>query len=174
MGKRREKEEREIRKIAKRKTIVKVALGWFIDYVIITIVLRSLMIQLWQEFEPKFHISLYIVAIVFLTIMMLAFGLFLFYPEEIKKERHKRSSTFVKKSLAKHNRVGVIPINAPLRYWTFLTNELPSLGKFYATLKDDSYVTIEFKINDDKTYYFVENVEKEQFTYYYDLKKHEE
>lgn len=170
MERRSENEQSEIRKIADIETTRKTVFLGFCMYAFFMVIFAVLIIELKREFNPYFIISVLIITWIFVAVMAILVGIFIIYPNQIEKETKKRSVVFVANSLPKDYRIEVIPVQAPLRYYMFLTKEMPSLGNFYAKLKDDSYVTIEFKLKNDSSYHFVENIEKEKFTYYYKLK----
>ena len=90
------------------------------------------------------------------------------YPNEIEKEVKKRSVILVENFLSKYSRKKVISIRRTVRNYMFSTELHQSNGNFYATLEDE-YVKIEFKYENDTSYIFVENIEKELFAEYYEL-----
>lgn len=173
MERRSENEQREIRKIAKKKAIAKaVILGVSIfAFFGLCLLLMSLLGAFIHDSSKMIRMIELLINFLTLSIVIaILAGIFIIYPYQIEKETKKKSVVFVANSLIKDSRVEVIPVEAPLRYYMFLTKELPSLGNFYAKLRDNSYVTIEFKLENDSSYHFVENIEKEKFTYYYELK----
>lgn len=173
MERRSENEQSEIRKIAKKKAITKAVVvgvsifAYFALYILLMLLLGGFIHDYSKIIQG---IKLLIVFLVLSIAIAMLLGRYVIYDSEIQRERKKKSVLFVANSLPKDSRIEVIPVKTPLRYNMFLTKELPSLGNFYAKLRDDSYVTIEFKLENDSSYYFVENIEKEKFTYYYELK----
>ena len=168
----RKEELRQIRKIAKKKTIIKTVILGVVVFVFLSLYLLVISIagnMLFDFIKIMQFAKLLVWFLIMTVIVAILFGRYIIYDGEIKNETRKRSILYVEEKLSKNSRTEVKPIQTSARYYMFLTKEMPSIGKFYARLLGEKYVNIEFKLKGDAYYHFVENIEKEQFTYYYEL-----
>lgn len=149
----------EIKRVAKRKTILKSIIFVFIVNLFVILIGIGIGLGVKAGFLVTLQVLIKVLEfIIFPSLFLgLLFGIGIIYPEEVKEETKKRSIEYVEKYLSTE-RVEVIPIKD-----RFLLGVLDRLTVYANINKKNNKVVITVKFNSEDGYHEYESMAKEYF-----------